>query len=77
MVEIELEQGDWITIRQILSLSLLTGKPVTIINDKSFLDLNPQYQPVFSDFQKIFSSFNIGELSVRDRDIIFTPFPLD
>ena len=77
MVEIELEQGDWITIRQILSLSLLTGKPATIINGKSFLDLNPQYQPVFSDFQKIFTSFNVGELSVCNSNIILAPFPLD
>jgi RNA 3'-terminal phosphate cyclase len=72
-VSIHFTPDDWISLRQALSLSLFTGKEITI--EKSLLEDNHFYHPVLDDFGRFFLSHNLGVLSVKDT-IHFEPHPV-
>ena len=67
------EFRDWTSIRQALSLSLLSMKPVTIAGACTFLDSNPQYGPVFHDLALLAESAGAGVLSIRQGSIVYEP----
>ncbi len=77
MIEIEHECVDWVTIRQSLALSILTGKGVEIGDGKSFLHNHPEYQPLMGDIEEIVKEYHWGSLAFKSDNIVFIPGSTD
>ncbi len=69
MIDIALQDPDWILIRQVLSLSLLKNRSVRIIGGGRFIRENIAYKPVIDDFINIFQKFKAGEIIIDEECI--------
>jgi RNA 3'-terminal phosphate cyclase len=77
MIAIEHECLDWLTIRQSLALSILTGKGVEIGGGKSFLNNHPEYQPLMGDVAEIVKENHWGAITFSSDNIVFIPGSTD
>ena len=76
MIILDTGPWDWTAFRQSLSLSLLTGKPVTLRGGIPFLQSNPLCANIMSDWEDIFHQSGTGRLMARGQDVEFYPSPV-
>lgn len=76
MIDIRSRTVDWVSFRQALSLSLLTGRPFAYRGALAFVNANPPYSAFLSDFELLFQERNLGSFTVEGDDIAFTPKPV-
>ena len=76
MIEIQPRTIDWVSFRQALALSLLTGRPFAYRGALAFVNANPPYSAFLSDFELLFRDRNLGMFSVEGDDISFSPKPV-
>lgn len=76
MITITIQNLDWITIRQAISLSLATNKQCRIKDALTFLNAHQHFTAVLSDFEEFFCNHNFGIFSIEGNDVLFFPKPL-
>lgn len=70
---IALNNPDWISIRQALSLSLASCRPAAVRDGGAFLKHNEKFIPVMEDLKGACRTLNAGTLDYSGSDIVFTP----
>ncbi len=76
MIDIRSTPIDWISFRQALSLSLLTGRPFRYRGALSFINAHPPYTAFLSDYEQLFQTYSLGEFLTENEDISFMPRPV-
>lgn len=76
MLEISLNNIDWLAIRQALSLALLKGIDIRVAGGNCFLESNAEYKPLFVDMKRVTGELGVGELNRETDSIIYYPAPI-